>query len=51
MMKVWTSEQANHWYEKTAWQVGMNYLPSTAVNSTASGFSASAGSSISSQNR
>ena len=33
-MKVWTAEQANRWYEATAWQIGMNYLPSTAVNST-----------------
>ena len=33
-MKVWTAEQANAWYEKTPWQVGVNYVPSTAVNST-----------------
>lgn len=33
-MKVWSYQQAQAWYEKTAWQVGMNYLPSTAVNST-----------------
>jgi endo-1,4-beta-mannosidase len=33
-MNLWTSEQANQWYETIAWQVGMNYLPSTAVNST-----------------
>lgn len=33
-MNVWTAEQANEWYKTTAWQVGMNYLPSTAVNST-----------------
>ena len=34
MRTVWTAEQANAWYEKTPWQVGMNYVPSTAVNST-----------------
>lgn len=33
-MDVWTSERANAWYEKIAWQVGFNYVPSTAVNST-----------------
>ena len=33
-MNVWTSERANRWYAKTPWQIGFNYLPSTAVNST-----------------
>ena len=33
-MKPWTSEQAWEWYAKAAWQVGFNYVPSTAVNST-----------------
>lgn len=33
-MKIWTSEQAQAWYKKIAWQVGMNYLPASAVNST-----------------
>ena len=33
-MNVWTAEKAQEWYAKTAWQVGVNYLPSTAVNST-----------------
>ncbi|MBR7184803.1 MAG: 1,4-beta-xylanase [Clostridia bacterium] len=33
-MNVWSIAQAKAWYEKTAWQVGMNYLPSTAVNAT-----------------
>ena len=33
-MKVWTAEQAQEWYAKIAWQVGFNYVTSTAVNST-----------------
>jgi hypothetical protein len=33
-MNVWTIEQAWEWYAKTPWQVGFNYVPSTAVNST-----------------
>ncbi len=33
-MKVWTAEQANTWYEKIKWQMGFNYLPASAVNST-----------------
>lgn len=33
-MEIWSAEKAREWYASTAWQVGMNYLPSTAVNST-----------------
>ena len=33
-MKVWTSEQANAWYERIPWQVGFNYIPAYAVNTT-----------------
>ena len=33
-MEVWSAERANEWYAKNAWQVGCNYLPATAVNST-----------------
>ncbi len=33
-MSVWSSEQAWEWYQKIPWQVGFNYVTSTAVNST-----------------
>ena len=33
-MKAWTAEQAQEWYAAKAWQVGFNYVTSTAVNST-----------------
>ena len=33
-MKRWTAERAREWYDGVKWQVGMNFLPSTAVNST-----------------
>ena len=29
---VWTKEQANAWYDKQAWLVGCNFIPSTAIN-------------------
>ena len=28
----WTQQQANTWHQKTGWQVGCNFLPSTAIN-------------------
>ncbi len=30
----WGAEKAREWYEKTGWQMGMNYLPASAVNTT-----------------
>ena len=30
----WTAEKAGKWYNGVQWQAGMNFLPSTAVNST-----------------
>jgi len=33
-MERWTAEKARAWYSTAEWQVGMNFLPSTAVNST-----------------
>jgi hypothetical protein len=30
--QLWSADQANQWYAKQAWQVGSNFLPSTAVN-------------------
>ena len=33
-MKRWTEAQANAWYRDIEWPVGMNYVPSAAVNST-----------------
>ena len=32
-MERWSVERANAWYENIPWQVGFNFLPSTAVNS------------------
>lgn len=29
---VWTTEQANNWYENWGWLVGANFSPSTAIN-------------------
>lgn len=29
---IWTTAQANAWYEKQPWLVGANFLPSTAIN-------------------
>lgn len=29
---IWTSEEANSWYDKQPWLVGANYSPSTAIN-------------------
>lgn len=31
---IWTSEQAHSWYEKVKWQVGLNFVPSNAINPT-----------------
>ena len=31
-MNRWTVEQAQAWYAEQPWQVGCNFLPSTAVN-------------------
>jgi Glycosyl hydrolase family 10 len=28
----WSEERANEWYERRGWRVGVNYIPSTAVN-------------------
>lgn len=28
----WTENEANAWYEKQAWPVGVNYVPSNAIN-------------------
>ncbi len=28
----WSSQKANEWYQKQAWLVGANFLPSTAIN-------------------
>lgn len=33
-MKTWTSEKANAWYETVKWQVGLNFVPSNAINPT-----------------
>ncbi len=33
-MKIWTAEQANAWYETVKWQMGLNYVPTSAVNTT-----------------
>jgi Cellulase (glycosyl hydrolase family 5) len=30
--QVWTQEQARQWYDKQAWLVGANFMPSTAIN-------------------
>lgn len=30
--QVWCTEDANQWYEKNAWLLGSNYIPSNAVN-------------------
>ncbi len=32
---MWTKEQSREWWDRQPWIVGFNYLPSTAVNSTA----------------
>ena len=32
-MPVWSVEQAQEWYKTIPWQVGFNYVTSTAVNS------------------
>ena len=29
---IWTPQQANAWYKKLPWQVGCNFVPSTAIN-------------------
>ena len=29
---VWTTEQANEWYEQWNWIRGCNFIPSTAIN-------------------
>lgn len=34
MNNVWSAEQAQEWYKTIPWQVGFNYVTSTAVNST-----------------
>ncbi|MBQ2725793.1 MAG: 1,4-beta-xylanase [Clostridia bacterium] len=34
MTERWTAERAREWYDSVQWQAGMNFLPSTAVNST-----------------
>ncbi|MBR4000535.1 MAG: 1,4-beta-xylanase, partial [Clostridia bacterium] len=34
MTERWTAEKAAKWYDGVEWQAGMNFLPSTAVNST-----------------
>ena len=31
-MTRWTPEQATEWYHKLPWQVGCNFIPSTAIN-------------------
>jgi len=31
-MEIWSAERARAWYEATPWLLGMNFLPSTAVN-------------------
>ena len=33
-MDIWTSEKAHAWYEKVKWQVGLNFVPSNAINPT-----------------
>ena len=30
--KIWTTAQAHDWYKKLPWQVGCNFIPSTAIN-------------------
>lgn len=29
---IWTTKEANDWYDKQPWLVGANFLPSTAIN-------------------
>jgi hypothetical protein len=33
-MEIWTSEKAHAWYETVKWQVGLNFVPSNAINPT-----------------
>ncbi len=33
-MHTWSSEKANAWYEQIKWQVGLNFVPSNAINPT-----------------
>ena len=30
--KLWTTAQANRWYEKQPWLTGANYIPASAIN-------------------
>ena len=33
-MNTWSSEKANAWYGQIKWQVGLNFVPSNAINPT-----------------
>lgn len=30
--KIWSQQKANAWYKKQGWQIGANFLPSSAIN-------------------
>lgn len=32
ILSRWTEEQANKWYSKYEWAIGVNYIPAYAVN-------------------